>query len=120
MSKYIKRLDPKREYYFKEGCHIIEVSNSDSDAETSIARARVEVGQQTQWHWLQDTTERYVILEGTGSVEVGDEPATLVCEGDVVIIPAGIRQRIRNTGSQDLVFLAVCTPPFTAEKYFSP
>jgi len=120
MPEHIKRLDPEQEYYFKEGCHIIEVSNSDSDAEASIARARVEAGQQTQWHWLQDTTERYVILEGEGLVEVGDEPATQVGKGDVVIIPAGVRQRIRNTGSHDLIFLAVCTPPFKAEKYFSP
>ena len=120
MNEYIKRLELEREYYFKEGCHIIEVSNSDSDAEASIARARVEVGKQTQWHYLQDTTERYVILDGQGLVEVGDEPATPVGKGDVVIIPAGVRQRIANTGDHDLLFLAICTPPFRAENYFSP
>lgn len=120
MNKHIKRLELEREYYFKEGCHIIEVSNSDSDTEVSIARARVEVGKQTQWHHLQDTTERYFILEGKGLVEIGDEAATQVGKGDVVIIPAGVRQRIGNTGDHDLIFLAICTPPFRAENYFSP
>jgi mannose-6-phosphate isomerase-like protein (cupin superfamily) len=35
----------------------------------------------------------------------------------VVIIPAGAAQRISNPGSDDLVFLALCVPPFTAEAY---
>jgi mannose-6-phosphate isomerase-like protein (cupin superfamily) len=32
--------------------------------------------------------------------------------GDLVYIPAGRAQRIRNTGAEDLVFYALCTPPF--------
>jgi len=118
MPAYIKRQDLDTEYYFKEGCHIIEVSNSDDDPNLSIARARVEPGMQTQWHYLDATTERYVILEGQGLVEVGDEPPAVVQSGDVVIIAAGQRQRIQNTGESDLIFLAICSPRFQAEKYF--
>jgi mannose-6-phosphate isomerase-like protein (cupin superfamily) len=36
---------------------------------------------------------------------------------DVVSIPAGVRQRISNTGIDDLVFLAICTPRFVKENY---
>jgi mannose-6-phosphate isomerase-like protein (cupin superfamily) len=38
-------------------------------------------------------------------------------DGDVVIIPAGARQRISNTGTIDLVFLAICVPRFTPGAY---
>ena len=119
MVTHIKPLRENQEYYFKEGCHIVEVSNSADDPGLSIARARVEPGELTQWHWLSATQERYVILEGEGEVEVGDNAAAPVRQGDVVIIPAGERQRIRNTGDCDLLFLAICTPRFQPENYFS-
>jgi mannose-6-phosphate isomerase-like protein (cupin superfamily) len=119
MAEHIKPFDEQSEYYFKEGCHIIEMSNSDSDEAASIARARVEPGKQTQWHALRDTTERYVILEGEGVVEVGENSPERVTAGDVVIIPANCKQRILNSGDRDLIFLAICTPRFAADKYFS-
>ena len=33
------------------------------------------------------------------------------------MIPAGCRQRITNTGRDDLVFLALCTPRFVPASY---
>jgi hypothetical protein len=56
MNDHIKKFNPDEEFYFKEGCFIIEVSSSESDAEVSIAQARVEQGQRPKWHWLDDTT----------------------------------------------------------------
>ncbi|MFT4748410.1 MAG: mannose-6-phosphate isomerase-like protein (cupin superfamily) [Pseudohongiellaceae bacterium] len=117
MKPTIKRFQLENEYYFKEGCHIIEVSNSQSDERLSIARARVEPQHTTAWHQLRGTVERYVILEGTGTVEIGDMPPSIVSPGDVVIIPEQTRQRIRNTGDIDLVFLAICSPRFNSEIY---
>lgn len=114
----ILRASPLRdEYWFREGCHITELSNSPDDEALSVARARVEPGGQTRWHVLDGITERYVILAGQGEVELGDEPARSVGPNDVVIIPPGCRQRIRNTGDDDLVFLAICTPRFCIESY---
>ena len=104
------------EYWFREGCHITEWSNSEADPEVSIARARVEPGRTTRWHRLTGTTERYVILEGRGLAEVGDEPLE-ASVGDVVVIPPGQPQRITNIGTGDLVFLAVCTPRFCPDNY---
>jgi len=37
--------------------------------------------------------------------------------GDTVIIPPQCPQRIENTGTEDLIFLAICTPPFKGENY---
>jgi len=119
MKPQIKRFLTNNEYFFVEGCYINELSNHLEDSELSIARARVEPGVTTQWHHLKETTERYFILEGNGSVEIGDQAAQKVNPGDVVIIPANTRQRITNTGSKDLIFLALCTPRFEADNYQS-
>lgn len=113
----IKKHDSSDEYYFEEGCHIIETSNSADDEDVSIVRARVEKGQQTKWHYLENTTERYVILSGRGSVEVGTDAACDITSGDVVIVPANTRQRIKNTGEADLLFLAICSPRFQKKNY---
>lgn len=105
-----------KEYWFREGCHITEWSNSDADPGLSVARARVEPGRTTRWHRLEATTERYVVLEGRGRAEVGDR-ARNVQPGDVIVIAPGMPQRISNTGDADLVFLAVCTPRFEPTNY---
>jgi mannose-6-phosphate isomerase-like protein (cupin superfamily) len=105
------------EYFFDEGCHITEWWNSPDDGQASIARARVEPGVTTKLHRLKGVTERYVILEGRGRVEVGSLAPESVGPGDVVVIPPGTPQRIANTGGSDLVFLAICTPRFTAAVY---
>ena len=109
--------DPGTEYFFAEGCFITELSNSIDDAQLSIARARLEPGKTTRWHRLVATAERYLILAGSGLVEIGELPATPVAAGDVVLIPPLARQRITNTGRVDLIFLALCSPPFRQENY---
>jgi mannose-6-phosphate isomerase-like protein (cupin superfamily) len=113
----ISRASEQEEYFFEEGCFITENWNRPEDEACSIARARVPVGVTTRVHWLEGIEERYVIIEGEGSVLVGDAPAQMVVPGDVVVIPAGCRQSISNTGSGDLLFYAICTPRFRAEAY---
>lgn len=117
MKETIKRIDPKTEYYTPERCFIIELSNSPEDPDVSVARARVAPGVTTRWHRLRGAVERYVILEGKGRVEVGSLSPQEVGPGDVVIIPPSCRQRIANTGQEDLVFLAICNPRFKNEAY---
>ena len=117
MEYAIKHCDPGAEFYTPEQCYIIELSNSPDDPELSIARARVAPGVTTRWHRVVGTIERYVILEGRGSVEIGDLGPQDVGPGDVVLIPPSCPQRITNVGSADLVFLAICTPRFRPEAY---
>jgi mannose-6-phosphate isomerase-like protein (cupin superfamily) len=109
--------DQKREYYFREGCFVTELSNSKEDPQLSIAHIRVEAGETTRWHKLLGTTERYLILGGRGLVELGDQPALEVSEGDIIFIQPEVAQRISNTGNNDLVFLALCTPRFQENAY---
>jgi mannose-6-phosphate isomerase-like protein (cupin superfamily) len=108
---------PQDEYWFHEGCHILEVSNHPEDPLVSIARARVEPGTGTSWHRLAGIWERYLIIQGEGIVEVGELEPTVVLAGDIVRIPPDTPQRISNTGNQDLVFYAICSPRFTPECY---
>lgn len=117
MQAQILKTPESAEYYFEEGCFILELSNSAQDPQLSIARARVKAGVSTRLHRLAGVVERYVILSGTGSVEVDDQPAQTVSVGNVVIIPPLCAQKITNTGAEDLVFLALCTPRFEKQYY---
>lgn len=117
MQPSIKKSELTSEYYFHEGCYITELSNSEDDPGLSIARARVEPGVTTKLHKLSATVERYVILEGVGFVEVGNEPPQKVMPNDVVIIPASYSQKITNNGTSDLIFLAICSPRFERSCY---
>lgn len=113
----IVRQDEHAEYYFQERCHILEWWNHPDDAQASIARARVEPGTTTRLHRLLGITERYLILAGRGRAEIGDLAPVEVGAGDVVVIPPGAAQRIANTGDEDLLFAAICTPRFVPECY---
>ncbi len=117
MQASIKKLNLDDEFYTAEQCFIIEQSNTDEDPGVSIARARVEPGVTTRWHRLVGTTERYLILQGKGWVEIENLSPQEVTTGDIVTIPPMCRQRIANIGSEDLIFLAICTPRFSDAIY---
>ncbi len=120
--------DESDEYYFEEGCYIWELSNSDTDSDVSIARARVLPQTETKLHRLASTVERYIILQGQGEVTLGQHNEVelsnheahiteMVNIGDVIIIPENCPQSIKNTGLDDLIFLVVCTPRFVVDNY---
>jgi mannose-6-phosphate isomerase-like protein (cupin superfamily) len=117
MKEAIRHQHLDDEFYTSEKCYITELSNTSDDPDVSIARARVEPGVTTRWHRLVDTIERYCIIEGKGRVEIGNLPPQNVNVGDVVLIPPMCRQRITNTGSVDLIFLAICSPRFSNDVY---
>lgn len=80
----------------------------------SIAHAIVPVGEESLPHVLETSTELYYILKGSGEMHIDDEQS-LVREGQIVLIPSGARQYIRNTGTSDLVFLAIVAPKWRAD-----
>ena len=75
----------------------------------SLAEARLQPGCATVPHHHAVTEEIYYILTGTAAMTLGVETRD-VGPGDAIAIPAGIRHTIRNTGSQELVFLCTCAP----------
>lgn len=117
MKEAIKKQNLKNEFYTSEKCYITELSNTPDDPDVSIARARVEPGVTTRRHCLKGTFERYLIISGIGVVEIGEKQSQEVTAGDIVLIPPMCRQRISNTGIDDLIFLAICSPRFTQDVY---
>lgn len=117
MQAFIRHRDSANDYFTEELCTINELSNSADDAAVSIAEARVAPGITTRWHRLHGIVERYVILRGSGLVEAGDLAPAAVQPGSVVVIPSGCPQRITNTGLDELVFLAICSPRFQQQYY---
>lgn len=109
--------DETQEYYFEERCHILEIMNSPNAPQLSIARARVEAGVSTVLHTV-DRTEVYYILRGSGVATIGNREFP-VGTGEALYIAPGTPQRITNHGSEDLIFLAICTPRFTPQAYQS-
>lgn len=117
MYEEILRMQTDSEFYTSERCYINELSNGTNDPDVSIALAKVQPAVTTRWHRLRNITERYVILEGSGFVEVGSLPAQEIKYGDVVLIPPESPQRITNNGVNDLIFLAICSPRFRQDAY---
>jgi mannose-6-phosphate isomerase-like protein (cupin superfamily) len=117
MKSKIVKADSLTESAIPEGCFISELCNEPEDTGVSIALARVKVGTKTQTHYLEGVDERYLIVAGKGRVEVDGVPPTEVEAGDLVIIPAGKKQHIENSGDTDLLFYCICTPPFNPNCY---
>ncbi|MFK8018547.1 MAG: cupin domain-containing protein [Pseudomonadales bacterium] len=117
MKIEIKRGVEAEEFETSERCFIREISNTEHDENVSIAIARVMSGVTTAWHLLRETEERYIVIAGEGLVEIGDTPPCAVTAGDVVLIPKDTQQRILNTGVNDLLFYAICSPRFQQSNY---
>jgi mannose-6-phosphate isomerase-like protein (cupin superfamily) len=77
----------------------------------SLAEARLAAGAATTPHHHAATEEIYYILSGTAmmTIEAESQP---VEAGDAIAIPPGQRHTIRNTGTDELVFLCTCAPGY--------
>lgn len=69
-------------------------------------RVEVKAGHRLSLQFHRHRSEHWVIVAGTGEAIVGDQVTTVV-PGDYVVIPCGMRHRIRNIGDALLVFVEV-------------
>ncbi len=79
----------------------------------SLAEARVRPGAATLAHRLK-STEVYYLLGGEGEMRI-DAERRVVRAGQAIVIPPGSVQSIRNTGTEELVFLCLVDPAWRAE-----
>lgn len=110
--------DISKEFDTDERCSIIEILNNSDLAHISIAQARLKPGITTELHSL-DGDEFYYILQGKGTAELDREQKFDLSKGDVLHIKKDQPQRIKNTGTEELVFLCICTPRFEVNNYTS-
>ena len=116
MTGPVFKQDKQSEFWIRERCFIREIVNSEEVPEFSLCETRVESGVTTELHSL-DVKEWYIMLHGTGLMEVDGKPGIEVGPGDIVEIPAGVAQRITNTGTTDLLLQCVCLPRFRPDGY---
>jgi quercetin dioxygenase-like cupin family protein len=69
-----------------------------------------EPGQEHTAHAHQGQDKLYVVLEGSGVVQVGEQNE-LLSAGDAAFAPSGVVHSIRNPGPERLVVMAVLAPP---------
>jgi mannose-6-phosphate isomerase-like protein (cupin superfamily) len=114
---FVRRPRDCPEIVANDGSRLRELLHPDRDGSGisySLASAEVDVGSATLPHRLQQETEVYCIVRGSGRMHVDDEVRE-VAEGDVVLIPPGARQWIENTGDRTLRFLCLVDPPWREE-----
>ena len=104
------------EAWTDERCFIRELLNDSRAPESSLAVSRVEPGVSTQWHRLS-VAEYYIVREGEGRMELGNDAPFRIGPGDSVAIPAGTPQRVTCCSDAPLIFYCLCTPRFTPDCY---
>ncbi len=80
----------------------------------SLAEARLRPGQSTRLHLHRTSEEIYYILSGMGKMRIGGQVDS-VEPGTAVLIPPGVPHQITNTGTNLLIFLCICAPPYEHE-----
>lgn len=101
-------------YTTKDGSLIRELMHPDRNGCTniSLAEAVIGPGSATALHIHARTEEIYHILEGQGTMTLGDEQFGMAA-GDTVCIPPGQPHRVENSGKKDLRILCSCSPPYS-------
>ena len=99
--------------------NIANIKESDADfhilettGRTQTATLRLKSGESTSegFNSHPHSDQTVVVLEGQFEAEVGEEKTTLR-EGQSLIIPAGVKHRFRNGGSDPAFAFTVYAPP---------
>ena len=69
-----------------------------------------EPGQEHAPHSHAGQDKLYVVMEGSGVIQVGED-SELLSAGDAAFAPSGVVHSIHNTGTGRLVVMAVLGPP---------
>jgi len=81
----------------------------------SLAHASLAANTASIPHVLHANSEVYILLKGKGRVYIDEDEKELEA-GELVFIPKGARQYIVNTGTEELQFLCIVSPPWSADE----
>lgn len=112
----VRNIDRVEAFVTKDGSEIRELlaDRNSSIRRQSLAEARLQPAASTTRHYHPRTEEIYYILEGRGSMSIGNETRD-VRIGDAIAIPPGAEHQITNTGGDTLKFLCCCAPGYEHE-----
>ena len=82
----------------------------------SLAEASLEPGRSTLRHYHARSEEIYLIVDGSGELEVEGETRT-VAAGDAILIPPGSWHEL-TSGVDGVRLLCCCVPPYSDDDTF--
>ncbi|MFY0614705.1 MAG: cupin domain-containing protein [Hyphomicrobiaceae bacterium] len=80
-------------------------------AQVTITRVTVEPGATQDRHAHDGAEQIWLVEQGNGELLTADGGSEALSEGDVVRTPSGEIHGLKNTGSNDLIYVSVTTPP---------
>lgn len=99
----------------KDGSTIREYHHTDRQ---SLAEATLEPGTSTRRHYHARSEEIYLLVEGTGVLEV-DGDSRVVAAGDAIVIAPGALHEL-TAGDEGVRLLCCCVPPYSdADTHFA-
>ena len=112
----IVRLGEREPFITLDGSEIRELAGvpAGNSANQSLAQATVPPGASTEAHYHRTSEEIYLFTAGAGRMKLGADEAA-VRAGDCVVIAPGTEHQLVNTGSEPLVLLCCCAPPYSHE-----
>lgn len=118
-SGTIRRRAELPSYQTRDTSIICEIAHPSGSAarNQSLAEATLAPGRATVAHFHARSEEIYYILRGSAEVSLNGAASTCSA-GTAIIIAPGVAHQIRNAGSDDLVFLCACAPPYSHEDTF--
>lgn len=114
MIKRMSSYDSIKAFITKDGSVIREYMHPDihKNKEISVAEARLAPGRKTLAHRHESSEEIYVILAGSGWMQRGDNRFAIEKGMTVAILPGEVHA-LENSGTEDLVILCCCAPPYS-------
>ena len=79
-----------------------------------IKRIEVEAGQRLSYQYHNKRSETWTIIKGIAHVTLDGVEHTYN-EGETVLIPVGVKHRVKNVGDNKLVFIEVQTGQYFGE-----
>ena len=106
-------LDELESFTTLDGSRIRELAGPSWTAarHQSLAEATVPPGGATIEHYHVAAEEIYYFVAGAGRMRLGTDEFD-VRAGHCVVIPPGIRHKLRNAGAEPLVLLCCCAPAY--------
>jgi mannose-6-phosphate isomerase-like protein (cupin superfamily) len=114
---FIRDISRSQESIAGDNCLLKELFNPLKDLELdlrySLAVGRIQMGGETYLHRLK-SSEVYFLLKGTAEVYIDDEVG-VVGAGQAFYVPPGSAQRVKNVGSEELLFACIVDPAWDAD-----